>query len=153
MKGAPLRCTLEGAQLGRPGLLATGEAIGSTYDFTGEGIGKALETGLMAAEVLLQGGLAKDVAGASAAPDAASPADDQARVLAPYAARIASLQPQFALYAKANVVNQHPWLADLVIWRGQRSERMRRRMAGVLDETSNPGHLLTARGLYKLLFH
>jgi geranylgeranyl reductase family protein len=146
-KGAPLRCTLEGARLGRPGLLATGEAIGSTYDFTGEGIGKALETGLMAAEALLHGGLAT-----SAGAAAATPTEDQARVLAPYAAQIASLQPRFALYAKANHVNRHPWLADLVIWRARHSERMRRRMAGVLEETANPGHLLSARGLYKLFF-
>jgi hypothetical protein len=73
-------------------------------------------------------------------------------VLVPYAAQIASLQPRFALYAKANHVNRHPWLADLVIWRARHSERMRRRMAGVLEETANPGHLLSARGLYKLFF-
>ena len=50
MKGAPLRCTLEGARFTRPGLLVTGEAAGSTYAFTGEGIGKALETGIHAAD-------------------------------------------------------------------------------------------------------
>ena len=33
----------------------TGEAAGSTYSFTGEGIGKALETGIHAAEALLAG--------------------------------------------------------------------------------------------------
>jgi flavin-dependent dehydrogenase len=144
-KGAPLRCTLQGARLGRPGLLATGEAIGSTYDFTGEGIGKALETGLMAGELLARA-LRAAPAGAVAA------ADDEAAVLAPYAARIASLRPRFALYARANQVNAHPWLADLVIWRARRSERLRLRMAGVLDERTNPGHLLSVRGLYKLLF-
>ena len=52
MKGAPLRCTLEGARYSRPGLLVTGEAAGSTYSFTGEGIGKALETGMHAACLL-----------------------------------------------------------------------------------------------------
>ena len=55
MKGAPLRCTLEGARYTRPGLLVTGEAAGSTYSFTGEGIGKAFETGMLAAEALLAG--------------------------------------------------------------------------------------------------
>ena len=49
LKGAPLRCTLEGARFSRPGLLVTGEAAGTTYSFTGEGIGKALETGILAA--------------------------------------------------------------------------------------------------------
>ena len=53
IKGAPLRCSLGGARWSRPGLLATGEAIGSTYSFSGEGIGKAMETGLLAAEALL----------------------------------------------------------------------------------------------------
>jgi flavin-dependent dehydrogenase len=142
-KGAPLRCTLQGARLGRPGLLATGEAIGSTYDFTGEGIGKALETGLMAGELIAQA-LLRD-------PDAAAD-DDEVAVLAPYAQRIASLRPRFGLYARANQVNAHPWLADLVIWRAQRSARLRQRMAGVLEERTNPGHLLSLRGLYKLLF-
>ena len=45
LKGAPLRCSLEGARLEAPGVLVTGEAAGSTYAFTGEGIGKAMETG------------------------------------------------------------------------------------------------------------
>jgi menaquinone-9 beta-reductase len=131
LKGAPLRCTLTGAQTGRPGLLATGEAIGSTYDFTGEGIGKALETGLLAAEILLT-------------------KRSDTRTLADYSARLAALQPRFSLYAKANHINRHPWLADLVIWRARRSERLRRSMSGVLNETSNPGHLLSLRGMLKL---
>ncbi|MEY2688548.1 MAG: hypothetical protein RL375_2746 [Pseudomonadota bacterium] len=137
LKGAPLRCTLTGASLGRPGLLATGEAIGSTYDFTGEGIGKALETGLLAARALLGGG------------DAQAAAD--AGVLARYRESIAALRPRFELYAKANWVNSHPWLADLVIWRARRSERLRRRMTGVLEETTNPGHLMSLQGLWKLM--
>ncbi|BDI03124.1 NAD(P)/FAD-dependent oxidoreductase [Sphaerotilus microaerophilus] len=135
LKGAPLRCTLGGAETGRPGLLATGEAIGSTYDFTGEGIGKALETGLLAADALLRGRRA-------GANDAA--------VCADYGAGVRRLQPRFALYERANGVNRHPWLADLVIWRARRSPRLLRRMSGVLDETSNPGHLLSLRGLFKL---
>ncbi len=55
LKGAPLRCTLEGARYSRPGLIVTGEAAGSTYSFTGEGIGKALETGILAAEAVGEG--------------------------------------------------------------------------------------------------
>lgn len=135
LKGAPLRCTLAGARYGRPGLLAAGEAIGSTYDFTGEGIGKAMETGLMAADALCAG-LARGLA--------------EAEIRADYERRLAALQPKFRLYAKANRVNAHPWLADLVIWRAQRSERLRQRMHGVLEETTNPGNLVTARGLLKL---
>ena len=48
-KGAPLRTGLTGAQFGRPGLLAVGEAASMTYSATGEGIGKALESGMLSA--------------------------------------------------------------------------------------------------------
>jgi geranylgeranyl reductase family protein len=134
LKGAPLRCTLEGARLSRPGLLVTGEAAGSTYSFTGEGIGKALETGMHAAEALAAGRARRD----------------EAALCADYEARLESLRPRFALYEKANRINEHPWLADLVIWRAKKSERLRRRMAGVLNETSNPGNLVSLKGFHRL---
>ena len=139
LKGAPLRCSLEGAQLSRPGLLVTGEAAGSTYAFSGEGIGKALETGMLAAEALLLGANAADP---STANDAA--------VSASYAAAIGALKPRFDLYEHANAVNEYPWLADLVIWRARRDPRILRRMAGVLEETANPGNLVSLRGIVKL---
>ena len=47
-------------------------------------------------------------------------------------------------------MNRHPWLADLLIWRANKSPRIVRRMSGVLDETSNPGNLISARGFFKL---
>ncbi|MCK9688736.1 NAD(P)/FAD-dependent oxidoreductase [Scleromatobacter humisilvae] len=139
LKGAPLRCSLAGARYSRPGLLVTGEAAGSTYSFTGEGIGKAYETGLLAAETLL------------AAPGGvpAGTADD---VRTRYEAALAALQPRFDLYERANRVNAHPWLADLLIWRARKSERLLRRMAGVLEETSNPGNLVSVRGIVRVLF-
>lgn len=135
-KGAPLRCSLTGARWSRPGLLAVGEAIGSTYAFTGEGIGKALETGLLAAQAIAGGG---------------APGGEEAAVRAAYEAALRALKPRFDLYARAEHVNRHPWLTDLVIWRAQRSPRILQRMSGVLDETQNPGRLLSWRGLGKLL--
>jgi menaquinone-9 beta-reductase len=135
LKGAPLRCTLEGARYSRPGLIVTGEAAGSTYLFSGEGIGKAMETGILAAEALRAGRVQSL---------------DEAAVRARYEAGLKSLKPRFDLYAKANRVNRHPWLADLVIWRAGKSERLLRRMSGVLNETSNPGNLVSARGMLKL---
>jgi flavin-dependent dehydrogenase len=135
LKGAPLRCTLAGARLSRPGLLVTGEAAGSTYSFTGEGIGKALETGIHAAEAMLAG-----------------MGQGDAVVRFGYESRLLALKPRFELYTQANRANRHPWLADLVIWRARRSVRLRARLAGVLDETRNPGDLFTARGLLRLFF-
>ena len=139
LKGAPLRCSLAGARYSRPGLLVTGEAAGSTYSFTGEGIGKAYETGLLAAETLL------------AAPGGV-PAGTVADVRTRYEAALRALQPRFDLYERANRVNAHPWIADLLIWRAQKSERLLRRMAGVLEETSNPGNLVSVGGLIKVMF-
>ena len=134
IKGAPLRCSLDGAKWSRPGMLVTGEAAGSTYAFSGEGIGKAMETGMLAADALLAGSA------------------DDAGVRARYDAAMQALKPKFSLYEKASHVNHRPWLADLVIWRARRSSRILRRMSGVLEETQNPGRLLSWRGITKLLF-
>ena len=139
MKGAPLRCTLEGARYTRPGLMVVGEAAGSTYSFTGEGIGKALEIGIHAAEAVLEGRAAN-----------ASPIESDSQVRAAFEASLLALKPRFDLYKRANFVNRHPWLADLLIWRARKSERLVRRMSGVLNETSNPGHLVTVKGLVRL---
>jgi geranylgeranyl reductase family protein len=135
MKGAPLRCTLEGARYTRPGLMVVGEAAGSTYSFTGEGIGKALETGIAAADAIIA---------------AAAATDADAKARADYEARLLALKPRFELYQRANLVNRHPWIADLLIWRASRSERLLRRMSGVLNETSNPGNLVTFKGLVRV---
>lgn len=144
LKGAPLRCTLKGARWTRPGLLVTGEAAGSTYSFTGEGIGKAMETGLLAAEALLAH---RDQAGAL---ETSTEAD--ARVRERYEQGLRALQPKYDLYERGNRVNRFPWLADLLIWRAKKSERLLRRMSGVLNETSNPGNLVSLKGLTRLFF-
>lgn len=136
-KGAPLRCTLAGVQHSRPGLLVAGEAAGSTYLLTGEGIGKALETGMLAADTVLRERAGQ--LGGTTLHDA-------------YAQRLAELAPRFRLYEQANRVNAHPWLADLVVWRGNHSARLRERMRRVLDETANPGNLLSFKGATRLLF-
>ncbi len=138
LKGAPLRCSMVGGRWSRPGLLATGEAAGSTYAFSGEGIGKAMETGILAAEALLH---------QASFNSAANDADVAQR----YEAALRVLKPKFDLYETASRVNHHPWIADLVVWRANRSERIRRRLSGVLEETQNPGRLFTLRGFTKLM--
>jgi geranylgeranyl reductase family protein len=133
LKGAPLRCSLEGAQLEAPGMLVTGEAAGSTYAFTGEGIGKAIETGIHAAEAILA-------------------STDDAAVRADYAARVLALKPRFDMYEQANRANEHPWLIDLLVWSAKRSPRRVERMAGVLEETHIPTDAVTVRGVLRRIF-
>lgn len=135
LEGAPLRSSLRGAAFAAPGVLVTGEAAGSTYSFTGEGIGKAMETGLLAAEALIA---------------ARSEALDDAALAARYTQALARLKPKFDLYEKGNRVNHHPWLTEILIRRAAKSARLRQRMANVLEERSTPAQLVTLRGLYKV---
>jgi menaquinone-9 beta-reductase len=128
LKGAPLRCDLSGAQWTRPGLLVAGEAAGGTYSFTGEGIGKAMETGLAAADALQTMG-------------------SDAAIRAHYEAALRHLLPRYRSYRQAGSFNRHPWLADLVIWRARHSPLIQAKLADVLNETRLPGGLLTWRAL------
>lgn len=134
VKGAPLRCSLDGAGTSRPGLLVAGEAAGSTYLFTGEGIGKAMESGLAAAQALGQ-----------------QQGQGDAAICAGYDAALAALKPRFAAYEVANRFNERPWLVDFIIWRARRSPAVLARLAGVLDESEDPGRLASTRGLLGLL--
>ncbi len=136
-KGAPLRCSLDGARHSRPGLLVTGEAAGSTYAFTGEGIGKALETGILAAEAIAEG---------------RTSALDDSTVRNCYEARVAALKPRYEVYEKANTVNAYPWLVDLLAWSARRSPRRLKRMSGVLEETHVPSSLVSVGAWMRLLF-
>jgi geranylgeranyl reductase family protein len=140
LKGAPLRFSLEGARLEAAGVLVTGEAAGSTYSFTGEGIGKAMETGIHAAEAILGRG----------AGDTGSDAD--AAVRADYAARVLALKPRFDIYEQASSANDRPWLIDLLVWSARRSPQRLQRLAGVLEETHTPTDLGTVRGVLRRLF-
>ena len=133
IKGAPLRCSLEGALSDRPGLLVTGEAMGSTYALTGEGIGKAMETGILAAQSI-----------------AASPLADET-VARTYRQSLDGIRPKFAIYQRANVINRMPWLINLAIQRGNASPRLVRRMSLVLEEKANPARLFTLKGAWKFL--
>ena len=94
-----------------------------------------METGIIAAETI------------AAARDTLL-TDAQAR--AQYEAHLLELKPRFALYEKANRVNEHPWLADLVISRAKKSPRILNRMSAVLEEKGNPGHLVSLRGIVRL---
>jgi len=134
-KGAPLRCSLEGARSARPGLLVTGEAAGSTYLFTGEGIGKAMECGMAAAQAIVQG----------------RRGGGDGEVSTAYQRELAALRPRFAAYALANRFNERPWMVDFITWRGRRDPAVLARLAGVLDETQDPGRLASAQGLLRML--
>ncbi len=140
LKGAPLRCSLVGALAASAGLLVTGEAVGSTYALTGEGIGKAMETGMLAAEAILS------------EPSGAMVAAGDAAIAGQYTAGLAALRPRFEVYEQAHRANEHPWLVDLLVWSARRSPRRIERMSGVLDESHIPTDAMSWRGILRRLF-
>lgn len=146
LAGAPLRCDLDGAQWSRPGVLLAGDAVGATYAFSGEGIGKALETGMACAETLLT-----QVQWSSAGAATEEESAQDAAVLADHAQRLTGLLPRFQMYRKAASFNQHPWLLNLVIWRAQHSPRIVLALADILAERRLSGSLISWRGLRGLL--
>lgn len=144
LKGAPLRCDLRGASWSRPGLLVTGEAAGSTYAFSGEGIGKALESGMAAADSLIEANVRLPAATTSA-----QDKSDREVGLA-YQARLQSLQARFEMYRRAGSFNRYPWLLSVLIWRAKNKPRAIAMLADILAERRMPGSLLSWRGLKAL---
>jgi hypothetical protein len=79
-------------------------------------------------------------------------ASSDADVRRAYEARVQALKPRYVVYERANTVNAHPWLVDLLAWSAHRSKARLKRMSGVLEETHTPGNLLSMRSWARLLF-
>lgn len=135
LKGAPLRTGLSGTLFARGGLLGIGECIGATFPLTGEGIGKAMETGILAAEAII----AKYDPGRAAVAQA-------------YTDSMKVLQPKFEVYRKAEFLFNWPYLTNKLVAHAIKSEYTRGKMEGLFNETSDPGFLLTLSGWMRMLF-
>jgi len=143
LSGAPLRCDLDGATWHRPGILLAGDAIGATYAFTGEGIGKALETGIASAEALLTH---------AGQWQTATNTSIDAAVMTEHRNKLQAIAPKFLLFRKASSFNRYPWLLNPVVWRAKRSVRLQNALADILAERRQPGSLLSWRGVKALLW-
>lgn len=131
VRGARLRCGLVGTRATGGVVIAAGESIGATFPFTGEGIGKAMETAELAADAVdaVLGGGRLDG-------------------LAAYARRMhEELRPKYLGYEVAERWLSHRWLADLLAHRAKRSARVRRALRGLIDETVDPRRIFSVRGL------
>lgn len=134
IRGAMLRCGLSGTRPHGPGnVLVLGESIGTTFPFTGEGIGKAMETGEIAAEV---------------AHDALT-SGDLSR-LSEFPARIErELKPKFLGYRIAENWFSRPWLNDFVARRIRSSRFLQELVAGIVNETVDPREVFSLRGILR----
>jgi geranylgeranyl reductase family protein len=134
IRGAMLRCGLSGTSLYGPGnVLVLGESIGATFPFTGEGIGKAMETGEIAAEVghnaLTSGNFS---------------------LLSQFPYRIEhELRPKFLGYRIAENWFSRPWLNDFVARRIRSSRLLQELIAGIVNETVDPRELFSLRGILR----
>jgi flavin-dependent dehydrogenase len=114
----------------------TGEAIGSTYSFSGEGIGKAMETARLAASLA-------DESLASARP--------VSETLSRYSQELeARFRDKFASYQVAQKWLRHPWVVNLVSKKAIRSERVRSILEDVISERRSPSEVLSLPGLVRL---
>jgi len=135
LRSAPLRCGLDLPSL-QPGrrILAAGEAASATFPFTGEGVGKALETGLLAADAV-HALLAGDPLG-----------------LQGYTRAARGLKPRYQAYQAAHGLVKHPWLMDLAVWRLAQSPWLAECAAAVLSEDQDPRLFFSAFSLLKSFF-
>ncbi len=132
LKGALVRCGLKGVYFSNDcNLLAIGETIGATYPFTGEGIGKALETGELAADVIHE---------ALQSPGVLQLGRFQTRVET-------ELRPRYQSYELAERWLSRPWLNDLVMQRISKSGRLQVAFAGLVDESVDPRRVFSLRAL------
>jgi menaquinone-9 beta-reductase len=135
LRGARLRCGLTGTHPHANGpVIAIGETIGTTFPFTGEGIGKAMETGELGA----------------AAVDAFLSGDAEA--LGRFPDRVATLRPRYVGYNIAERWLAKPWLNDFVARRARSSRYLREALLGIFNETADPREAFSVAGLLRSFF-
>ena len=137
LRGATLRWGLKGTNPNGPGnLLAIGETIATTYQMTGEGIGKAMESGEIAADVIHAALESGDFSG-----------------LSRYPVRLKQeLEPRYLGYKIGERWLARPWLSDFLARRAQKSKFLRDSMAGMMTETIDPRTIFSVRGVLKSFF-
>jgi flavin-dependent dehydrogenase len=119
---------MKGADLARPGLLVVGEAAGLTYSFSGEGIGKAMQSGIMAAEAALAGNVDTYAAGLRAA-----------------------FGDRFRAYERLQRLVSYPSMANLLVSRANGGGYVYRQLEGLLNERGRPDGLLSVTGALRAL--
>ncbi|HET9265860.1 MAG TPA: NAD(P)/FAD-dependent oxidoreductase [Vicinamibacterales bacterium] len=135
LKGAPLRMAMKGARLSRPGLLVVGEAAGLTYSFSGEGIGKALQSGILAANA------------------ATSAGEDPGMAAETYAAQLfSSFTHRFRAYARLQRLVASPTIANALIWRANSGTYVQRQLEALLNEAGTGKELVTVPGMIRAVF-
>ena len=134
LRAAPLRCGLpSGIVPGRGNILAAGETIGATLPFTGEGIGKAMETGELAAETIHRA-LADD-------------SQDPVRLFSSELDK--TFRPKYMGYHTAERWVGHPWINDFMARRGRKSKYLQKAMIDAIPRGTDPGRAFSLGGIIR----
>jgi menaquinone-9 beta-reductase len=134
LKGAMLRCGLQGTRAkGSGNILLFGESIGTTFPFTGEGIGKAMETGELAAQVAHEALESGEMERLQIFPDRLEK----------------GLKHKFLGYQLAEDWFSRPWLNDLVARRISKSQFLQEAFAGLVNETIDPRKIFSMSGILR----
>jgi menaquinone-9 beta-reductase len=131
-KGAAIRTAIRGAHFSRPGLLVAGEAIGTTYPLTGEGIGKAMQTGMLSAQCIL--------------------ANDGHPEQAYETCLRERFQARYEGYLTAQHWLAYPTVCNLLAARANRGSYVRTQIEEIFDEKRNPSELVSITGLIRTVF-
>jgi len=134
IEGAALRCGLVGcSRIVRDNLVLIGEVIGTTFPFTGEGIGKAMHTGELAAMAVLDALKTGDMSKLQSYPEAV------AREIAPH----------YDGYLQAERWLSRPWLSDFFARRVRKSPYLKGELERFMAETGDPRSAFGPSGLLK----
>jgi flavin-dependent dehydrogenase len=129
---------LSGACFGKPGLVAIGESAAMTYPGTGEGIGKAMESGLLAAQMII---------------DRFASGDRAIDVHAQYEAEFRKRhERRYKAYALAQSCSSRPWLVNYLAWRANAGQFVQRELQALVTERGDAATLFSIRGLITSLF-
>lgn len=131
-RAAPLRCSLgRDAPAVRGRVVLAGECLGTTLPFSGEGVGKALETGERAGRWVAE------------ALRAADP-----RVLSAYGAGVVrELSPRYRDYRAAQRWLRAAWLCDLLAWRVRKSRYLQESLSRVVRDETSPHTVFSLSGI------
>lgn len=135
--GAALRCQLVGMPPVSGGrILAAGEIMGTTFPFTGEGIGKALESGKLAATVI----------------DRAIRRQNY-HIVGDYSTVVETeLRPQYRGFIRAQRWLTRPAINDFLAKRIQQSPYLQQRFAHFMAQTGDPRRVFALGEIVKSYF-
>jgi flavin-dependent dehydrogenase len=137
LRGAVLRSGLDGGcQPVTDRVLAVGEVIGTTAPCTGEGVGQAMLSGVLAAE-LVDEALSSGEFG---------PLHRYIDLLDRHIGR------HHAGCRAAQTWLARPWLADLIARRALKSRFLRERIRAIVQGSEDPGRVISWRGVWRSLW-